>query len=202
MKFHRCGGVAVINLVIGLAFFAAGALLLTFSPHRSLTCEHPLRPGANTCVAVESRLGVTSHPNESSDVSVDQAECPLVPDIQCRLEAKILGFIPSHDQSLAGIRDFDLLEDEVERRSTSKARSHRAVVDRTLLFVTAEAPIEMGWHAKVFAKYHDELMAFARNPLAARIELVDNRKLPLVVGFVMMALGLMATLTAFSVRPS
>ena len=190
MKFHRCGGAAVMNLVIPLAFFAFGALILTLSPYRSLTCEHPLRPGANACAAVEL-----------SDVSLDQAECPLVPDIQCRIEAKILGFIPSHDQSLADIREFDARTDKVERYD-SKTRSRRAAVESTLVFVTADGPDGMGQHANVFAesKYHSKLMAFARHPFAARIELVDNRKFPLVVGLVMISLGLIATFSAFRER--
>ena len=187
MKFHRCGGAAAMNFVIPLAFFAFGALILTLAPHRSLTCEHPLRPGANACAAVEL-----------SDESLDQAECPLVPDIQCRIEAKILGFIPSHGQSLADIREFDTRRDIVERYDR-KTRSRRAAAEGTLVFVTANGLDEMGWHAKVFAKpkYHDELMAFARHPFAARIELVDNPKFPLVVGLVMISLGLIATFSAF-----
>jgi hypothetical protein len=190
MKLRRYGGSAAASLVVGLGFLAAGALILSLAPYRSLSCVHPERPEALACVAIEA------------DGGVKPPECPLLPDIQCHLEAKVLGTVTSYDKSLVGVQDFGLLEDKVERRVTRQTRTRRGTVDRTLLFIapTMKEPIDLGWHAKTFAtlKYHDKLLAFARDPHAARIELTDNRLLPPLVGIVMMVLGLLATFSGFS----
>ncbi len=191
MNLHRSSGIAVASLVIGLAFLAAGTLLIAFAPYRSLNCVHPERPEALACASA----GAT-------DVIAEKMQCPLLPDIQCQLDANILGFIPSFAQNLTGIQDFELSIIQMERNFASKGKSKRSGAKATLLFVTAQGPIDLGWHASEFAKpkYHDQLMALARSPLVARLELFESRTLTVVIGFFMVAIGLMASGSAFSAR--
>ena len=191
MKLNRSGGAAAASLVIGLAFLAAGALLIALAPYRSLNCVHPERPVALACASAAT-----------SDVIAEKMQCPLLPDIQCRLEANILGVIPSFEQNLTGIQDFELSIVQTERNIASKRKYNRTGAKATLLFVTTQGPIDLGWHASEFAKrkYNDQLMALARSPLAARLELIESRTPTVVIGFFMVVLGLMATSSGFSAR--
>ncbi len=186
---RQCRGSAATTMFIGLAFFVGGLITLIFAPHRSLVCQHPERPQSAACMALEL----------SDDSERAAPDCPLAADIQCRLEARIIGLIPSHDQRLAGIRDFGLLEKKVNSSANNKAH---AGVELTLLFVTEQGSVDLGWHAKAFAtrKRHASLQAFARQPSAFRTDFAEKRMLPLVIGFVMLGLGLMTILSGFAAR--
>ena len=185
MASPRTDDSIVPRLVFGLAFAAAGLLILALAPHRTLVCAHPARASTAACPL---------------DDPVASSDCPTPPDIQCRLQAKIVGLIPSEDVRWDAIQGFDLLEEASKLPAAAKAR--RKGVERTLRFVSAQGPVDPGWHGKAFAtrKRHDQLLEFARNPAAARIELVDSPKLPLVAGFVMLALGLLIVFNALAGR--
>ncbi|HET9484028.1 MAG TPA: hypothetical protein VFO79_08730 [Xanthomonadales bacterium] len=189
------------RLVIGLAMCAGGLLLLALAPHRTLTCAHAARPPvASACMAAEAASSGDGAIAARGGALVATSDCPLPPDIQCRLEARIVGLIPSEDARFSGIRDFDLLEEWVKARASERART--GGMERNLQLVGAEGPVDPGWHGQSFATpaHHARLLAFARSPGAARIVLTDSPKLGIAVGFVMLALGGLVVLGVISDR--
>ena len=180
------------RLFIGLAFVAGGLLVVALAPHRTLDCVHPARAPADTCPAIEQA--------ESSDGSTP--DCVTPPDIQCRLQAKVLGLIQTADVRMDGIRRFDLLVEKGTGYRKPKGVKRSSNVTLHLRFVDSNGPVDLGWHARAFTTYerHDRLVAFARKPVSARIELIDSPRVPLVVGFVMVLLGALTVNSALAAR--